>query len=209
MEKYSNSCKFIFICDQLSKMIEPLRSRCIEIRVPLPNDTQIVNTLLNIAEQEKYNLKLEDLKNILDNNNNIIYNTIWLLEFKILNLEFTNTKNNILTKITNMIINNNNYTPKKLNKLIKKSRELFYKLSTTNISTQEIISEIMKKLLLHFDNINLKSHIIEITSIFELRKSQGTRHVECFEAYIIRLIYLFSNYFKGHDYQYNLDILEL
>ena len=60
-----------------------------------------------------------------------------------------------------------------------------------------------------FNDINLKSHIIEITSIFELRKSQGTRHIECFEAYLIRLIYLFSNYFKGNDYQYNLDILEL
>ena len=67
----------------------------------------------------------------------------------------------------------------------------------------------MKKLLKYFDDINLKSHIIEITSIFELRKSQGTRHIECFEAYLIRLIFLFTNYIKGQDYQYNLDILEL
>jgi hypothetical protein len=93
--------------------------------------------------------------------------------------------------------------------LLKKSRELFYKLSITNIQTNEIISEIMRKLILCFDDINIKSHIIEITSIFELRKSQGTRHIECFEAYLIRLLYLFSNYIKGNDYQYNLDILEI
>jgi hypothetical protein len=108
-----------------------------------------------------------------------------------------------------MIINKKNYTSKKAYRVIKKCRELFYKLSITNISTQEIISEIMRKLLMYFEDINIKSHIIEITSIFELRKSQGTRHIECFEAYIIRLIYLFSNYIKGNDYQYNLDILEL
>ena len=108
-----------------------------------------------------------------------------------------------------MLINKKNYNAKKEYIVIKKCRELFYKLSITNISTQEIISEIMRKLLMYFDDINIKSHIIEITSIFELRKSQGTRHIECFEAYIIRLIYLFSNYMNGNDYHYNLDILEL
>jgi hypothetical protein len=108
-----------------------------------------------------------------------------------------------------MMIDKKNYNGKKVYILIKKCRESFYKLSITNIPTQEIISEIMKNLLMYFDDINIKSHIIEITSIFELRKSQGTRHIECFEAYIIRLIYLFSNYMKGNDYQYNLDILEI
>ena len=108
-----------------------------------------------------------------------------------------------------MIINKKNYNSKNIYSVLKKCRELFYKLSITNIQTNEIISEIMRKLILCFDDINIKSHIIEITSIFELRKSQGTRHIECVEAYLIRLIYLFSNYLKGNDYQYNLDILEI
>jgi replication factor C subunit 3/5 len=209
MEKYSDTCKFIFICDQLSKMIEPLRSRCIEIRVPLPNQIQIINTLLDISQKENYDLTLNELNNILNNSNNIIYNAIWLLELKINGCDFNNTKNDILNKITKMIINYNNYNAKKINKVIILSRELFYKLSITNIPTQEIISEIMKKLLTYVDDMDVKGYIIKITSIFELRKSQGTRHIECFEAYLIRLIYLFSNYFRGHGYQYNLDVLEL
>jgi replication factor C subunit 3/5 len=209
MEKYADSCKFIFICDQLSKMIEPLRSRCIEIRIPLPDNTQILNTLLYISKKEDIILEAEDIIYILNNCNNKIYNAIWLLEFKKNGCTFHDTKNEIIQKIIDMIIDKSNYNATSLHKLIRKSREYFYNLSTTNIPTQEIISEIMKKLLLNFDDINLKAHIIEITSIFELRKSQGTRHIECFEAYIIRLIYLFSNYIKGHDYQYNLDILEL
>ena len=35
MEKYVKSCKFIFICDQLSKVNEPIRSRCLLVRIPL------------------------------------------------------------------------------------------------------------------------------------------------------------------------------
>jgi len=209
MEKYSDKCKFIFICDQLSKMIEPLRSRCIEIRVPLPNNIQIINTLLHISKIENINLSSNDLSEILFNCNQKIYNAIWLLEFKKYNYKFDNTKDEILNNIVAMLINKKNFNSKKILNVIKKCRELFYKLSITNISTQEIINDIMLKILDNFSDIKIKSNIIEITSIFELRKSLGTRHIECFEAYIIRLIYLFSNYMKGHNYQYNLDILEL
>ena len=209
MEKYTDTCKFIFICDQLSKMIEPLRSRCIEIRVPLPDNIQIINTLLQIGITQNINLSARDLNYILTNSNQKIYNAIWLLELKINGCTFDNSKSNIILEMVHMIIDKKNYNGKRVYILIKKCRESFYKLSITNIPTQEIISEIMKNLLMYFDDINIKSHIIEITSIFELRKSQGTRHIECFEAYIIRLIYLFSNYMKGNDYQYNLDILEI
>ena len=209
MENYADTCKFIFICDQLSKMIEPLRSRCIEIRVPLPDNIQIINTLLQIGITQNINLSASDLNYILTNSNQKIYNAIWLLELKINGCTFDNSKSNIILEMVHMIIDKKNYNGKRVYILIKKCRESFYKLSITNIPTQEIISEIMKNLLMYFDDINIKSHIIEITSIFELRKSQGTRHIECFEAYIIRLIYLFSNYMKGNDYQYNLDILEI
>ena len=209
MEKYADSCKFIFICDQLSKMIEPLRSRCIEVRVPLPNNIQILNTLLHISQIENINLNSTDLQNILVNSNHKIYNAIWFLELKKFGYTYDNTKDKILDKIIEMLIDERNFNSKRALNIIRKCRELFYKLSITNISTQEIISEMMVKLLKYFDDITIKSHIIEITSIFELRKSQGTRHIECFEAYIIRLIYLFSNYKNGQDYQYNLDILEL
>jgi replication factor C subunit 3/5 len=218
MEKYADTCKFIFICDQLSKMIEPLRSRCIEVRVPLPSNSQILNTLLHIVHSENIelpsnskisDLNAKDLFNILESSNKKIHNSIWLLELKKYHCNFDNSKNEIIEEIVEMIINPNNYNSKKALLLIKKCRELFYQLSITNIPTQEIISEIMVKLLKRFDEITIKSNIIEITSIFELRKSLGTRNIVCFEAYIIRLIYLFSNYFKGQNYQYNLDILEL
>ena len=208
MENYANTCKFIFICDQLSKMIEPLRSRCIEIRVSLPNNIQIINTLLHISEMEKIDLSDEDTCYILKHCNQKIHNAIWLLELKKNGCIFNNSKDEIINEIVLMIINKKNYNSKNIYNVLKRCRELFYKLSITNIQTNEIISEIMRKLILCFDNINIKSNIIEITSIFELRKSQGTRHIECIEAYLIRLIYLFSNYMKGNNYQYNLDILE-
>ena len=51
MEKYVNNCKFILINHQLSKVIEPIRSRCLCIRVPLPSET-VFETLFKIASKE-------------------------------------------------------------------------------------------------------------------------------------------------------------
>ena len=209
MEKYSDTCKFIFICDQLTKMIEPLRSRCIEIRVPRPSNVQIINTLLYISTMEKIPISSDVLSYILKNCNNKIHNAIWLLELLSNNCVFVDNKNIIIQQIVNMIIDKNNYTSYDLLQTIKKIRELYYQLSITNMISYELISVIMRNILKIVDDFNLKLQIIDITSVFELRKVQGTRYIKYFEAYIIKLIELFSTHNKGLEYHYNLEILEL
>jgi replication factor C subunit 3/5 len=209
MEKYSDTCKFIFICDQLTKMIEPLRSRCIEIRVPRPSNVQIINTLLYISTMEKIPISSNVLSYILKNCNNKIHNAIWLLELLSNNCVFVDNKNMIIQQIVNMIIDKNNYTSSNLLQTIKKIRELYYQLSITNMISYELISVIMRNILKIVDDFNLKLQIIDITSVFELRKVQGTRYIKYFEAYIIKLIELFSTHNKGLEYHYNLEILEL
>ena len=108
-----------------------------------------------------------------------------------------------------MIINIKNYNNKRFFQVIKKIRECFYNLFITNIKTQTILRLIMINLLKNTTDLKLKINIIEITSIFELRLSQGTRHVIHLEAYIIRLFYLFNMYHNNIDYKYNLDQLEI
>ena len=115
----------------------------------------------------------------------------------------------VIKLIVNTICNFNIDSSKKLYKIIKKIREQFYILFITNIPTQLIIRNIMINLLKKIDDLKLKYHIIDITSIFELRLSQGTRHIIHIEAYIIRLIYLFTTSKKGQEYNYNLDVLEI
>jgi replication factor C subunit 3/5 len=41
MEKYSHTCRLILCCDSLSKVIEPLRSRCLGIRVGAPTNDEV------------------------------------------------------------------------------------------------------------------------------------------------------------------------
>ena len=56
-EKYSKTCRFVTWCYSLSKVIEPLRSRCLCIHVPTQTSDDIVEWTFNVASIEKINIK--------------------------------------------------------------------------------------------------------------------------------------------------------
>ena len=207
MEKYSNTCKFILISDQLSKIIEPIRSRCLMIRVPLPTNNQILETLLHICKNEDINISFKKIKEIINKSENKVNYAIWLLEMYKYGITYDKSWEEVIDNMINIIIKNNKLDNKILYNIIKKIREQFYILFITNIPTQLIIRSIMTKLINKFNCLKLRYNIIDITSIFEQRLSQGTRHIIHIEAYMIRLIYLFYCY--NNNINYNLDINEI
>jgi replication factor C subunit 3/5 len=209
MEKYSSTCKFILISDQLSKIIEPLRSRCLMIRVPLPSNEQILETLLHICQKENISIKYEKLAEIIYNSENKVNHAIWLLEMYKYGIKYEKNWEFVIDSISDTIVDPSIQNNKKLYTVIKKIREQFYILFITNVPTQLIIRKIMTKLISKIQDLKLKYHIIDITSIFEQRLSQGTRHIIHMEAYIARLIFLFTSHYKGTEYNYNLDVLEI
>jgi replication factor C subunit 3/5 len=209
MEKYANTCKFIFICNQLSKIMEPIRSRCLLIRIPLSTECQIMKTLLHISHKENIKINNDHYCDIIKQSEKKINLAIWLLEIKKYNINYDINWINVIDNIVYMIIDEKKYNKLGLLSTLINIKKLFYKLFITNIKTRQIISKLLIKLLNTQKDIKIKMEIIEITSIFETRISQGTRHIIHIEAYIIRLIYLFYKHNKGEKYFYNLDTLEI
>jgi len=188
MEKYSNICKFILISDQLSTVIEPLRSRCLLIRVSLYSNSDILNILLYISYKEKINIDFKNINNIIVKSENIINHAIWLLEMYKYNVDYNKNWENIISKIVLLIINIKN---KQLLNIIMKIRKYFYILFITNISSSLIIKKIMNKLLCYTYDIKKRYEIINITSIYNERLLLGSRHIVHIESYIIKLFELF------------------
>ena len=52
MEKYTASCRLILCCNNPSKVIDPLRSRCLGVRVPAPSHAEIADVLQGVARKE-------------------------------------------------------------------------------------------------------------------------------------------------------------
>lgn len=59
MEKYTSSMRLILCCNSLSKIIAPVRSRCLLLRVGRPDETEIAKVLQSISSKEGYNLPKE------------------------------------------------------------------------------------------------------------------------------------------------------
>ena len=193
MEKYADTCKFIFICDQLSKIIEPLRSRCLLIRVPLPNDIQIIETLTQISMNENIKINIEDYKYILDNCESKINNAIWLLEMKKFGVPNTHSWKLVINDMANLILKCKDLTPKYIQEFISKTREYFYILFITNIDIKNILICLMKSLIENISDINVKYKVVEIISMFELRISQGTRFIVHLEAMMMKILTILHN----------------
>ena len=189
MEKYADTCKFIFISNQLSKIIEPLKSRCLLVRVPLPNKEQIFNIVLKISHLENININVGDYNNIIKNCDNNINKVIWHLELKKNNYsDFTDWKQ-IVDEISNLVLCKIS-NAKDLSTVIKKCREYIYILFITNLNLKIVIRHIMKNLINNIEDYKLKYDIINITSEFELRMNNGTRQIIHLEAYILKIIQL-------------------
>jgi len=53
METYSDNCFFILSCNDLSKIIKPIQSRCVLINFEFPPSIEIYDKLIEIAQQEQ------------------------------------------------------------------------------------------------------------------------------------------------------------
>lgn len=52
MEKYISKCRLILICENMGKVIAPIRSRCLMIRVGAPSEIEIQGILEKITKKE-------------------------------------------------------------------------------------------------------------------------------------------------------------
>ena len=80
LEKYSDTCRFIMWSRSLSKVIEPLRSRCYCFRIKAPTRNQIIHILLKIAAKEGIDLDMEEFTKIAVKSGGNIKKAIWSMD---------------------------------------------------------------------------------------------------------------------------------
>jgi len=66
METYSDNCFFIFSCNDLSKIIDPIRSRCVAFNFNKPDKSSIIKRLEEIGLEEEIDLQSGEIAKIVD-----------------------------------------------------------------------------------------------------------------------------------------------
>jgi replication factor C subunit 3/5 len=69
MEKSTIGCRLILSTTSCTKVIEPLRSRCLMMRVPGPTNDEIISILQAVAKKQSINLPQEMAIRIAESSN--------------------------------------------------------------------------------------------------------------------------------------------
>lgn len=195
MEKYHDTCKFILCGNQVSKIIDPLKSRCLDIRVPCPTDLEMLKLLLKMCYYEKIDPSIYKLRNIIKIANGNTKIAIWLLEYykcKI-DIDIMSWKQYLAPLLD--IIYNISIKKTKLNLTnVASIRNILNTILITNITGSEIMIEMINKIV-NYDPPYpdyLIHKIINIFAEYESRLSKGKRSIMHLEGLIINIIYILT-----------------
>jgi len=80
METYSSNVFFILTCNNINKVIDPLKSRCVVVPFRYPNKSEIAKYLINICEKEEMQYAEDGINEIIEMNYPSIRNCVLALQ---------------------------------------------------------------------------------------------------------------------------------
>jgi replication factor C subunit 3/5 len=189
IEKYSKTCRFIMWCYSLSKVIEPLRSRCLCIHIPTQSEDELIKWTFHIASLEKINLNFNVLTNIVESSNGNLKDILWKLDMYRYCGKITNNYQCALNNLIDEILTTHD---------ILSIRDHIYKMMITGISSRIIIRDMLDIILIKIYDYSKDKifKIIDNASLYEYRLSKGRRdiiHIETFIENIINLLKITTN----------------
>jgi len=144
MENYSNSARFILVCNYSSHIIEPIQSRCSVFRFKSLEKDDIFKYLKNIAEKENLNVDEKAFDAIIKISNGDLRKASNLLQT-------ASFEDKITDEIINTVSNVESIEVKEmmnlaLDKKFMDARKVLHELLFTNgISGMDVVKEMSKQ----------------------------------------------------------------
>lgn len=181
MEEFMGNCKFVFICYNIHRIIDPLKSRCSLISLPNPTEDNIFETLFHISVMEDKKVSIARLNDLSRNAGNDIKQGIWLLEYYFHKIYIKDELN--WHKYGDLIIDE--IMSGEIN--LQKLRELNYQIYMSNIDINDLIIYLLNILLKKDISLTKKNTIINTFSKFDIRINQGKRQTLHMEALLLEI----------------------
>ena len=179
MEKYSNVCRFIMWSENISKVIEPLRSRCYLFRLRSPAEDVIFKVILDVMTFEKMEMDFDKINEVIDKSGRNIRNVLWNLQLLKYGKELEISYDKAIDKLVDgMMMCDMSY--------IGANRNLVYSLFITKYSGGKIIHDVVKKLV-NDDELDdkCKLNIMFYGTKYDHRYEQGRRDIIHLDGFLI------------------------
>ncbi|KAG8739323.1 Replication factor C (RF-C) subunit [Ceratobasidium sp. 414] len=200
MERYMSNLRIIMCANGTSKLIAPIKSRCLLVRVAAPNEQDMDAALRKVAKKEKFELPDEAAAKIISDAGGNLRKALLVLEaMKMQSPDLTSATpiakpdwESYCYKVADMIMQEQ--SPQR----VMDVRAKLYELLTHCIPPTVIMKTIAERLLEVVDD-SIKPDIMHWAAIYELRMRQGSKKIYHLEAWVIKVMSLYKHFFHGID----------
>jgi len=192
MERYMRTCRIILSCDSASKIIAPLRSRCLAIRVGRPSLDEAAEILRKVAGKEGVKVDLELARRIAEKTDRDLRRSLLLLESTHAATPGAAVANNAILpqeawdmaieKVAKKIL------AEQSPKMAMEVRGNMYELLAACLPSDFILKELLQKLLAGQRSELLKQKAIAAAAHFESTMRQGSKDIFHLEAFVLRFM---------------------
>eukprot|EP01060_Flectonema_neradi_P007128 TRINITY_DN14951_c0_g1_i1.p1 TRINITY_DN14951_c0_g1~~TRINITY_DN14951_c0_g1_i1.p1 ORF type:complete len:355 (+),score=74.30 TRINITY_DN14951_c0_g1_i1:52-1116(+) len=195
MEKYMRTCRLILVTTSLSRLIPPLRSRCLSIRVPSPDKEAMKKLMIETAKKEGVKVP-ENLANIIAQQceGNMRRSLLVLEATKVHNPSLENVVepiqpewNRFLKEIAQEILEQQ--SPKRIWEVRGKLYELL-----SNCIPPEVVLEELANNLMRLVDTSTQIKTANIAAHFEHNLRLGSKPIVHLEAFVCEFMAMYKNH---------------
>lgn len=192
MERYMKTCRIILTCESASKIIAPLRSRCLAVRVGRPSLDDAAMVLQKVAAKESVKVDIEFAKKIVERANRDVRRALLVLE-SVHAQTATSTISadaSLPQEAWEMAIDRvaRKILQEQSPKMAMEVRGNLYELLAACLPPDFIIKELLKKLIQNQRNDVVKQKAIAAAAHFESTMRQGSKDIFHLEAFVLRFM---------------------
>ncbi|KAI8622567.1 replication factor C 3 [Chytriomyces sp. MP71] len=189
MEKYMANLRVILCTTSTSRIIAPIRSRCLLVRVAAPSTEDITKVLTKVAVKEDFTLPASFAAQIADKSNGNLRRALLMLESaKVKGINFNSNPSIPLTDWENYISETaraivQEQSPKRLQEI----RSRFYELLTHCIAPEVILKTLLFDIMKLID-ASIVPEVICMAADYEQSMRQGTKPIFHLEAFVAKFM---------------------
>jgi replication factor C subunit 3/5 len=196
MEKYSSTCRLILCCHAFGKVIAPVRSRCMPVRVAAPSPTEIKETIAYVCQKENINMPPVFADRLAASCDGNLRRALLLLESaRTQSYPFSDNTfvpvmewEKFIEHVAGKIVAEQ--TPQQVLSVRSDLYELISHCIPTEVIMRNLTFELMKKC----GDDSLKFQVVQYAALYEHRIQTGSKAIFHIEAFVLKFMQLYKKF---------------
>jgi replication factor C subunit 3/5 len=195
MEKYMGNLRLILCCTSTSKLMDPIRSRCLMLRVPAPDTEGMARVLMRVGQLEHVTLSEAYARRIGEKSDMNMRKAILMLEAAAVQSNPLNEEQDVpladwevfVQQVAQMMVAEQ--SPARLLDVRGKLYELIAHCIPEDVILKTLAWELMQRV-----DAGLKAEIVKQAAFYEHRLRSGNKAIYHLEAFVAKFMSMYKRF---------------